>query len=196
MQNHNALAFGTPWDSSDRARGTCRRGKGRVIDHIVAWPGEGGRPPPHSLRVGYLWDTSDHFPIFATVLYDFEFNIPITDTPCFQRLASRKIPVPSEDDDESEWLEMFKKFVNANRFELFANVDSEDAPIPTAQEVDSQANSFVDAVCEAARDVTAVVEHNKRRIPRPSLQRSILRAIDQRRRAFTSYSEAQGGAVH
>ena len=63
------------------------------------------------------------------------------------------------------------------------------------EQVDSKANCFVDAVWEAARDANAVVEH-KRRIPRQSLQRSILRAIDQRRRAFTSYREAQGGAVH
>ena len=54
-----------PMDSSSRTRGTCMRGRGRVIDHIVAWPGDGC--PPHSLRIGYSWDISDHFPIFSYI---------------------------------------------------------------------------------------------------------------------------------
>ena len=62
-----------PIDSSGRIRGTCMRGRGRVIDHIIAWPGVGVLP--HSLKVGYSWDTSDHFPIFATVPCDSEITI-------------------------------------------------------------------------------------------------------------------------
>ena len=52
----------------------------------------------------------------------------------------------------------------------------------------------MNAVWEVAKDVNAVVEHNSRK-PRPALQRSILRSIRQRRRAFARCKEAQGGDV-
>ena len=179
-----------PIDSSSRTRGTCMRGRGRVIDHIVAWPGDGF--PPHSLRVDYSWDISDHFPIFATVPCDSGITTPTINTRCSKRLVSKKIPLPGEDEDESEWPEAFKKFVNANRFEILSNLDGEDV---SGFDIDSKANCFVNAVWEVAKDVDAVVEHKSRK-PRPALQRSILQCIRQRRRAFMRCRETQGGDVH
>ena len=94
-----------------------------------------------------------------------------------------------------EWPETFKKFVNANRFEVLTNLDVEDISVLTECEVNSNASCFVNAVWEVARDVNAVVEHKSSK-PRPALQRSILRSIRQRRRAFARCREAEGGDVN
>jgi hypothetical protein len=50
-------------------RGTCRRGKYRVIDHFVVCPAIMGPSLsfPHYVFVDYSWDISDHFHVFASL---------------------------------------------------------------------------------------------------------------------------------
>jgi hypothetical protein len=57
-----------PRDASARVCGTCRRGSCRVIDHFEACTPSWELLFPYYLFVDYSWVTSDHFPVFASVL--------------------------------------------------------------------------------------------------------------------------------
>ena len=179
-----------PSDTTSRARGTCTRGRQRVLDHFVTWPGR--TPAPHSPWIGYTWDISDHFPVFASIpgrLGPSEGR-SLPAPPPRPRLNARKIPLPRPGDSEADWPDSFRRFVNASPFAPLAELADEEGPPPLQPALDATATSFVAAVWEAARDIS-IVSVAKIRNRGPPLGAT----ISAHRRAFAAYRGTRGPAV-
>ena len=174
-----------PSDTSGRRQGTCRRGRGRVLDHFVSW---GSGPAPHSLRIDYTCDTSDHWPVHALVPHPLPGparrpSPPPTNAsmpgacppPCPTTTTQISGPLSSPTLSPRTASPLFP-ILSLRRVEVAA---------------DRVGSDFVDAIWNASR--SAGVVSRPRPGPRaPPLQRSILAAITRRRRAYARYHTARG----